>query len=348
MLRRALVIGVIGVVLVVGAVALVERLNEESPSATGSPEAALNPPSGLPAPTHGQLPPAEGSGGQAAVTDAPAFDVVRVEGGHAVIAGRAAPGAHVTVSDGDHIVGEAVANDHGEWVLVPQDALAPGNHELGLTAKLADGRTLDSDRIVVVVVPEPNKDIAGRPGTGSGALALSVPRQGQGPTQILQSPGSSQPGSKGAGNASLGVDVIDYDQNGRLVLSGHATPDSTVLVYLDDNLLGRAEADASGRWRLAPQSRQSPGLYTLRVDELNVAGKVTQRIAMPFTRAKPSEALSEGANMVVQPGNSLWRIARRSYGQGTRYTVIYEANKDQIRDPDLIYPGQVFVLPKTN
>ena len=50
--------------------------------------------------------------------------------------------------------------------------------------------------------------------------------------------------------------------------------------------------------------------------------------------------------MVVQPGASLWRIARSNYGKGTRFTVIYQANKEQIRDPDLIYPGQIFTLPK--
>ena len=48
---------------------------------------------------------------------------------------------------------------------------------------------------------------------------------------------------------------------------------------------------------------------------------------------------------MVQPGNSLWRIARRIYGGGMRYVVIYEANRDQIRDADLIYPGQIFVTP---
>lgn len=49
----------------------------------------------------------------------------------------------------------------------------------------------------------------------------------------------------------------------------------------------------------------------------------------------------------VARGDSLWRISRRLYGQGVRYTVIYEANQQQIRDPDLIYPGQVFVTPAT-
>lgn len=48
---------------------------------------------------------------------------------------------------------------------------------------------------------------------------------------------------------------------------------------------------------------------------------------------------------IVARGESLWRISRRIYGQGLRYTVIYGANQPQIRNPDLIYPGQVFVLP---
>ncbi|KQO69709.1 hypothetical protein ASF22_03745 [Methylobacterium sp. Leaf87] len=47
----------------------------------------------------------------------------------------------------------------------------------------------------------------------------------------------------------------------------------------------------------------------------------------------------------IERGDSLWAISRRTYGEGDRYTAIYDANQDQIRDPDLIYPGQVFVLP---
>ena len=52
--------------------------------------------------------------------------------------------------------------------------------------------------------------------------------------------------------------------------------------------------------------------------------------------------------VIVQPGNSLWRLARRAYGSGFNYTVIYEANKEQITDPDMIFPGQVFAVPTTN
>ena len=47
----------------------------------------------------------------------------------------------------------------------------------------------------------------------------------------------------------------------------------------------------------------------------------------------------------ITRGDNLWEISRRTYGIGHRYTVIYDANQQQIRDPDLIYPGQIFVLP---
>ena len=49
----------------------------------------------------------------------------------------------------------------------------------------------------------------------------------------------------------------------------------------------------------------------------------------------------------VQPGATLWAIAREQFGKGIMYVAVYEANKDQIRDPDLIYPGQVFRMPET-
>jgi nucleoid-associated protein YgaU len=49
---------------------------------------------------------------------------------------------------------------------------------------------------------------------------------------------------------------------------------------------------------------------------------------------------------IVSRGDNLWRISRATYGNGMRYSAIYRANQDQIRDPNRIYPGQVFVLPK--
>jgi nucleoid-associated protein YgaU len=72
---------------------------------------------------------------------------------------------------------------------------------------------------------------------------------------------------------------------------------------------------------------------------------VLARTEVPFQREElPAEAFAQ-QRIVVQPGNNLWRIARSTYGRGIRYTVIYRANKEQIADPNKIYPGQVFTLP---
>ncbi|WP_235829736.1 LysM peptidoglycan-binding domain-containing protein [Frigidibacter oleivorans] len=50
--------------------------------------------------------------------------------------------------------------------------------------------------------------------------------------------------------------------------------------------------------------------------------------------------------ITVQPGFTLWGIATENYGDGFQYVRLFEANRSQIRDPDLIYPGQVFTVPR--
>jgi len=64
------------------------------------------------------------------------------------------------------------------------------------------------------------------------------------------------------------------------------------------------------------------------------------------TAADPAPAPVPPVSLItVQPGHTLWAISNERYGAGELYVVIYRANRNQIRDPDLIYPGQVFALP---
>ena len=131
------------------------------------------------------------------------------------------------------------------------------------------------------------------------------------------------------------------------MIAGWAPPGSQVQLYLDDVWIASATAGSDGRWIAWPASSIAPGLHRLRVDQVDGAGNVLARVETPFSRADEAEAerLAEAGSVVVQPGNSLWRISRRIYGNGVRYTVIFQANRNQIRDQDLIYPGQVFILP---
>jgi nucleoid-associated protein YgaU len=271
----------------------------------------------------------------------PSFDVVRVNpNGDTVVAGRAEKNAEVTLMDNGQAIGTATADGNGQWVLLPNSAMAAGQHSLTLRAQTENGKAADSDNAVIIVQPAPAKDIAGQPTQApAGALAIEVPKSGNGPTRVLNMPsGAGKPGE-------LAVGTIDYDAQGRAVIAGTGKPKGNVSVYLDNKLLGQATGDDKGNWSFVPSAPVPPGLHQLRMDQTDENGKVIARVETPFDQAPTSVAASDG-KVVVQPGNSLWRLARTTYGNGLRYTVIYEANKEKISNPDLIYPGQVFQLPQ--
>jgi nucleoid-associated protein YgaU len=283
---------------------------------------------------------------------APQFDVVRVQpGGDALFAGRAAPNARVRLSDGTNTVGEVVADGRGEWVITPTAPLATGPREFTLSAVNPDGRSVPAASNLFVVVPEANRDIAGRPATApatASALAVAVPRSGDAASTVLQAPTVAPPPAttdvRRIPPGAVSVDVVDYDRAGNVALSGRAAPDGDLQLYLDDAPVGRVRATADGRWQAVPDRQVEPGTYRLRVDQLGAEGRVTARAEIPLQVSPPPADLPPGS-VIVQPGNNLWRLARRAYGRGVLYTMIYQANQDQIRDPNRIYPGQIFTLP---
>ncbi len=275
----------------------------------------------------------------------PTFDTVRVgPDGSAVIAGRGQPNTRITILDNGKSIGNVDVDRNGEWVFVPKIPLAPGNRQLTLEQHSKNQKNpMGTSETLLIVVPETNKDLEkDAQNLPTQALALKFPRTSDGPSTLLQKP------ALGEISTLLSVDTVDYDDKGRLHISGHATPKQIVQLYLDDQLIGRSPVDTEGEWRLTPAGAVAPGIYKLRADEINKAGKVLARIELPFARAEPSDSNPPEPLVVVQPGNSLWRLARRVYGDGVRFTTIYAANKDQIKDPDLIYPGQVFAIPTTN
>jgi nucleoid-associated protein YgaU len=147
------------------------------------------------------------------------------------------------------------------------------------------------------------------------------------------------------GTDGVTVDVIDYDESGSVVFTGKSEPGSKVEVIIDGKSLGTVEADTGGTWSLTPKEAVPPGSYDLVVNKVAADGVVEARVALPFVRAGALDRLPQDRFIVIQPGTNLWTIALRVYGEGTRYVQIHQANSDQIRDPDLIFPGQVFSLP---
>jgi len=176
-------------------------------------------------------------------------------------------------------------------------------------------------------------------------LAVLMPRSGEGQIRVLQQAESDR---GGLGEGTLVLETVDYDALGRTRVGGRAEAGSRLVVYLDNRAAAHAEAAVSGHWEATLVKPIAPGLHTLRIDQLANDGQVTARVETPFSRAAVLTALPSESAVIVQPGNSLWRISRRVYGEGLRFSVIYQANRDQIGDPDLIYPGQIFVVPTTD
>jgi len=269
----------------------------------------------------------------AADPETPTFDIVRVErDGQTVAAGRAEPGSKVRLIDNGTVIAEAMADSRGEWVIVLDEPLETGDRQLRLEAELPDGTLLNSQQVVSISVPvDPN------------AEALVVLQKPDEPSRVLQGTGVVADGG------TLTLDTVDYGEDGAVIFSGRAPAQANVRIYVDNQASGDATADDKGRWTVTATRPIEPGVHELRVDQLDAQGLVLARLEAPFERATPEEVamVLQDGKVVIQPGNNLWTIAQKLYGSGYQYTVIYQANKAQIRDPNLIYPGQVFETPGT-
>jgi nucleoid-associated protein YgaU len=201
----------------------------------------------------------------------PSFDIARVgEGGDAVIAGRAAPGATVDLLRGGELLDRAIANASGEFVMV-SPRLPAGSYELTLSAKLSDGTVTLSKHGVSVTVSDAEPSAR-----AAQSRAEYVPET------------ASQP-----------------------------RPSSAPILRTS-------------------KPQESAGLKPGRaIDASSTSGG---RAFLPAV----APAIS---SKVVSRGDSLWRISRIAYGDGARYELLFRANRGQIRDPNLIYPGQTLVLP---
>ncbi|WP_372836520.1 LysM peptidoglycan-binding domain-containing protein, partial [Puniceibacterium confluentis] len=206
-----------------------------------------------------------------------------------------------------------------------------------------------------------------KPGTAGAAdtdpappATTTAPASGQAPTvilsnstgvQVLQAP--SGPTARPVVQSEVALDAITYEDDGAVVLTGRGRGADSVRIYLDNRPVSASQIGPDGRWQVLLRDIAS-GTYTLRVDQLGPRGSVTSRVESPFLR-ETSDALAAASAragdaavqaVTVQPGNTLWAIARDRYGEGIAYVRVFEANKEAIRDPDLIYPGQVFTIPE--
>ena len=306
------------------------------------------------------LAPSVPASGDKTSTPGPAFDVVNVDpSGEAVIAGRAAPNAKVELHDGGKTIAEATADASGQFVIIPP-ALAPGDHSLSLAASSDKGHPVTSSTVPVSVPVQEAKVAAAAPTNPNGPAPSALGMR------TLATPAP-------AVGSRVAIQSVEADAVGGLVVKGSAEPNATVRLDLNQADLAEAKTQSDGRWSLTIQHGMSPGGYVLHADEIGHGdASVIASADTPFdypeetaptsptapiaasTSAEPPSAPSPADPVVasvqtkrVITGHTLWALSQSYYGDPTRYPAIVEANRAQIHNPNLIYPGEVFVVPKS-
>lgn len=254
----------------------------------------------------------------------PTFDTVRVEKGKAVIAGRADPDMKVHVLSGDKEIGTEHTDARGEFVFLPEKTFTAGTYELSLFVMKNDKKVISPHKAVLTIDPKSNETIAVLVGTDKSKLVTAPKRD------------------KDAGK--VGITMMEYDFKKKFNINGFGVKDHSVRLYLNNAFLGESEVDDAGWWKWSGDKKLiQDKRYKLRIDLIDQTGKVVARALHQF-----STDIYTGQPDIytVKRGDCLWRISRRTYGRGIDYVLIFKANKAQIRDPDLIYPNQLFKLPQ--
>ncbi len=213
-----------------------------------------------------------------------------------------------------------------------------------------------------LVTPKPQPVTSG---TASTASATPEPAAGA-PAERPAAPATAAaaPPKPAPPKPEVTVSAVEADTAGTLFVAGTAATDQTVRVYLNDQPLGEAKPSPSGTWLVETHHEVAPGSYQVRADQLSGPdGKVVARAEVPFERkievaglkasgdtgaaggADVSGQLPQVRTVIIKRGDNLWTIARDTWGRGITWSTLYQANKDQIRNPHWIYPGQVFIMP---
>lgn len=289
----------------------------------------------------------------------PSISTFRLErDGQMLISGRSQPGWDVTVLVDDAELTTFPTDGSGEFAQFLSIEISEMPRILRLSARSPEtGQVLASLEDVIIAPMERLTSVATEDLDDEDVVAqvydaedgnTAVLISDEDGVRVLQPPVSSDPAPEVMSVVAL--DTITYSQEGDVQLSGRGQGEGFVQVYLDNAPITTSRIQQDGNWR-SELPEIDTGVYTLRIDEVDEDGNVTSRVETPFKREDKDVLASQGETdgvraVTVQTGNTLWAISRERYGEGTAYVRIFEANRDRIRDPDLIFPGQVFAIPQ--
>jgi nucleoid-associated protein YgaU/ElaB/YqjD/DUF883 family membrane-anchored ribosome-binding protein len=331
-----------------------QAAQSQQPAATSETGA-----SNTPAPAAGATAPAA-----APLTSTVQVSAVEFEGSKIFVAGSAPAASTVRALVDDKEIGKTTAEASGHFVI-------EGNVDLTVGSHIITVEELNADGTVKVRVRVPFE----RPQTDQATVAMQAPSAATATAAPVESQSTA---SDRAAFEKLRTDVAKafgilsnlYKDRATPALDQAIAGRSAVVIGLKSLSEFRTAAATEPAFTafagdIAAKARQLLTSVEAWPNDVAAIGKgiasLASRLAELHITAPPAPApqapagpqtfeqapLAESQNsVIIRRGDTLWQISRRVYGQGVRYTTIYLANEDQIKNPDLIEPGQIFGVPK--
>ncbi|MCZ7860423.1 LysM peptidoglycan-binding domain-containing protein [Agrobacterium salinitolerans] len=303
----------------------------------------------------------------APLTSSVQVTAVEFEGSKIFVAGSAPAGSTVRALVDDKEIGKSITEASGHFVVEGDVELSVGSHIITVEELNADGAA----KLRVRVPFE-------RPQTDQATVAMQTPSAPSSATATAAPAENQSTASDRATFEKLRDDVAKafgilsnlYKDQATPALDQAIAGRSAVVIGLKSLSEFRTAAATDPAFTafagdITAKARQlltsveawpndvaaiGKGIASLasRLAELHItapAAPAPQAPAGPQTFEQAPLAESQNS-VIIRRGDTLWQISRRVYGQGVRYTTIYLANEDQIKNPDLIEPGQIFGVPK--
>ncbi len=311
------------------------------------------------------------------------IEAVEIDSDTIFVAGAADPGAQVRVYANEFLLGDTLTSPGGRFLvqvrkdlavgdyIIRADVIDPATAEVVARAAVPFTRS-EGERVAAVAdnatTIEQPAETAGSAGSASAQTEAEAPSaessSGQAQTETMAdarpeadsstamadtSPGT---GEAGKGEAKMAEAEQPAGPAATETASAEPSAEPAMTEQSESGDTATAEVETpAGATAGATAEASTPAAETAE----GSAGGEEQVASAPETSAPPevSEDITvtgklrqTNSSVIIRRGDTLWHISRRVYGEGTRYTTIYLANQDQIKDPDMIWPGQIFELPE--
>ncbi|MBT9368499.1 LysM peptidoglycan-binding domain-containing protein [Rhizobium sp. CSW-27] len=342
------------------------------PSATGAAPAPADPAKAADAPAAQQVASAPATAEKPDATQPTAkpelqVSAVEIEGDRIFVAGISRAGARLKAYADGKLIGDGTAGGDGHFVIDGIMPLSIGEHRIAVDQLGADGKVLvrvevpfirpAGDQVAAVATPQASSTELTPIDDGAfDKLRNEVSRAFQ-LLQNLYAHGATPSDEQvAAARSATSISLrslseyrlpADADANAKLIAQ-NTVKDAAAALKALDGLPRDVSSVGKGLGSIGEMIARAVGpvLPNGKVAPLPPSVAEAQLVPGARTIAQAPLTQSDAASVIIRRGDTLWQISRRVYGQGVRYTTIYLANQDQIANPDVIQPGQIFGVPK--